>query len=98
MPDPTPTTPGLYPTVQEDWDLLGEVSLETFFPGLIVYACAYECVFVSVCVERDWQEASVPAENLFLGLRGSWASLPTCPGSSLLRVRYLRWEYYILVG
>lgn len=46
MPDPTPTTPGLYPTVQEDWGLLGEVSLETFFPGLIVYARAYEYVFV----------------------------------------------------
>lgn len=64
------------PAVQEDWHLLGEVSLETFFPALIVCACAYKCMSVPVCVERDWRGASVPAENLFLELRGNWASLP----------------------
>lgn len=40
----TPLPPGLHPAVWEDWDLLGEPSLEMFFPGLLVYVCV--CVFV----------------------------------------------------
>ena len=37
------------PVVQEDWHLLGEVSLETSFPALIVYSYAYKCMSACLC-------------------------------------------------